>query len=41
VLEAVGLGKTTATMATPNEAPTCWLMRVFMVACGMSAGSMS
>lgn len=25
----------TATIAVPKEAPTCWAMRVFMVACGM------
>jgi hypothetical protein len=30
--------RVTATVAVPNEAPTCWAMRVFMVACAMSVG---
>ena len=29
--------RATATIAMPKEAPTCWLMRVFMVAWGMPA----
>ncbi|MER5184594.1 hypothetical protein ABT009_40895 [Streptomyces sp. NPDC002896] len=33
--------KTMATIAIPNEAATCWAMRVFMVACGMSPGRAS
>ena len=33
--------RATATIAVPKEAPTCWAMRVFMVACGMPASGTS
>ena len=33
--------RATATIAMPKDAPTCWLIRVFMVACGMPAAGTS